>query len=189
MSNNCIHEKYNLDCELCHPTTPSPEEDFEIVDDKGKLIMTGDAQALVPRLQIGQVLRPRSTPSPDPTIEGPDEAIKFLEAQGYSVSNPVFPPPKNFPHGEAPQPKDWKNDKMKQFMAVLATRDNYFTRSIGGTKSILPMAQEAISDLLVEEKREAQEEILAPLNMVCVGDNWLSIQAYKDLLASLTHNI
>lgn len=58
-----------------------------------------------------------------------------------------------------PSPQDWKNDKMKQFMSVLATRDNYVTRNIEGAKSILPMAQEAISDLLVAQSEEMKKKL------------------------------
>lgn len=70
--------------------------------------------------------------------------------------------------------------------------DEIFTSDTGllrDSDKVVAGLKQFISDLLVEEKRKAQDEILAPLNMVCVGDNWLSIQAYKDLLASLTHNI
>lgn len=100
-----------------------------------------------------------------------------------------------------PSPQDWKKELERVFPCIQSNCDNNGTLTVGNEETGPEPEQceycfkvrfpviSFISDLLVEEKRKAQDEILAPLNMVCVGDNWLSIQAYKDLLASLTHNI
>lgn len=64
-------------------------------------------------------------------------------------------------------------EKMKQFMSVLATRDNYCTSNIEGAKSILPMANEAIDSLLSQEKERWENELrenVEGLHTVFVAD-------------------